>query len=149
MEEYLISAFVGAAVALLFRELPEIWKNHKRKKKLAKMCVEHLEQIQNDLNEHVRVNEGRAIFSETEYCEIIVGNFLHDLITNNMDVFPDASSIKKTIMFFHHYKVNMSTIKARMDGAGQQSASVTEPTFRNLQNYLSDAIGELKGLAGT
>ena len=98
---------------------------------------------------HVTTNDNSAVFSETQYCEVVVGDFLYDLITSNIDVFNDVASLRKTTMFFHHYKIQMGNIKARMVAAGQPRASLTLGTYNNLKHDLDEAITELRGHAGT
>ena len=147
MIEKALLAFVGAAIALVLREFVEIYKQKKRRKKIAALCVDHLIQIQQDLENHVIIKNGSAQFGETQYCEIVVGDFLYDLFTSNIEAFSDIKSIKNTTKFFHHYKVNMSTVKTRMLASGERSANLTEATFNNLKGYLQEAIKELSAIA--
>ena len=95
---------------------------------------------------HIDIKNGKAIFNETTYNEAIVGHFLYDIITTNIDKFDDINSIKKTINFFHHYKINMSHIRTRLDESSRKMAPLTEGTFNNLVQYLEESIAELKNL---
>ena len=149
MDEKIIIGFIGAVLALILREVVEWFRKRSHRKKVAALSVEHLMQIKNDLVEHVIVSDGKANFSETQYCEIVVGDFLYDLITSNIKTFPDVSSIQKTITFFHHYKINMSTVRSRLDISDNNMAQLTEGTYNNLLNYLQDAIDELNSIANT
>ena len=141
-----ISAFIGAAIALILRELRENFKKIKYRKKIISLCREHLEKIQKDLKGHINIENGKAIFNETTYNEAIVGHFLYDIITTNIDKFDDINSIKKTINFFHHYKINMSHIRTRLDESSLKKVPLTEGTFNNLLQYLEESIAELKNL---
>lgn len=109
--------------------------------------AEHLEIIKKDLVNHVGVRGGNAHFGETQYCEAIVADSLYASVTSNLACFGGIESIKKTILFFHHYKANMATIKVRLDGASTNVVTVSEGTYRNLISYLEDAISELRGIA--
>ncbi len=140
-------ALIGAIIALILREIIVRYNLRSRRKQLAALCVEHLKQIHEDLIEHVQIRGGNAYFGETQYCEIVVGDFLYDLITSNIEAFPNIRSLQKTIKFFHHYKVNMSTVRSRLDVSQTPSVHVTEGTYNNLLNYLKDAIGELNSIA--
>jgi hypothetical protein len=148
MIEKLLIAFFGAVIALALREFVEKRKTTERRKNLVSLCVTHLKQIRSDLENHVAVGNNMASFNETNYCELVVGNFLYDLFTNNIDLFPNAGDIKKTTTFFHHYKINMSTIKSRLDKEGGQ-ASLTKETYNNLREYLNESISELEKISST
>ncbi len=139
--------FIGAILALILREIIGRYNLRSRRKQLAALCVEHLKQIHEDLIKHVQIRGSNANFGETQYCEIVVGDFLYDLITSNIEAFPNIRSLRKTITFFHHYKVNMSTVRSRLDASQNQSAHLTEGTYNNLLNYLKDAIDELNSIA--
>ncbi len=149
MFEKILIGFFGAIVALTLREFLEWRKCLSRRRKLSALCVEHLKQIHKDLIKHVKISEGNAFFGETQYCEVVVGDFLYDLFTSNIETFPNIDSVRKTIKFFHHYKINMSTVRSRLDTSNTGSAKLTEGTYNNLLNYLKDAIDELNSIAGT
>ena len=119
-----------------------------RRKRIAALCCEHLKKIREDLKEHVEIHNGNAKFSETQYSEVAVGDFLYHLITSNIDCFKSVDSVRETVNFFHHYMVNMSTIRSRLDGSTQGTANLTEATYNKLLEYLSEAINELE-LAST
>lgn len=138
--------FIGAAIALILRELLENSKKIKYRKKIISLCREHLEKIRKDLKSHINIENDKAIFNETTYNEAIVGHFLYDIITTNIDKFDDINSIKKTINFFHHYKINMSHIRTRLDESSRKMAPLTKGTFNNLVQYLEESIAELKNL---
>ncbi|GGE81374.1 hypothetical protein GCM10011533_37290 [Streptosporangium jomthongense] len=148
MTEKVIVGFIGAALALLIREALEYWKTTVRRKRIAALCCEHLKKIREDLQGHVELHNGNAKFSETQYSEVAVGDFLYELITSNIDCFGKVDSVRKTINFFHHYMVNMSTIRSRIDGSTHGTANLTEATYEKLLEYLDDAIDELQ-LAST
>jgi len=149
MFEKILIGFFGAIIGLFLRELWECRKRLSRRKKLAALCVEHLKQIYEDLLKHVNVSGGKANFGETQYCEAVVGNFLYDLFTSNIEAFSNIHSVRKTITFFHHYKVNMSTVRSRLDASQNQNAQLTEGTYNNLLKYLKEAIDELNSIAVT
>jgi hypothetical protein len=117
------------------------------RRKLAALCVTHLTQIRDDLKSHVKISGEQVVFSETNYNEAAVGHFLYDLFTANIDKFANLASINNTVTFFHHYKVNMSTVRSRLDSGKGDFANLTKGTFDNLLNYLEQAIDELQGLA--
>lgn len=146
MGEKITLVVFAALLAIILREgIAWLWRKSRRKK-LVHLCTRHLEQIQPDLSGHVRTQDGKAVFSDTEYSEIVVGDFLYDLIINNIDVFEKGTAIERTITFFHHYKVNMRTIQSRLKASPDGRASLTETTYRGLMDYLRDAIAELHGL---
>ena len=149
MYEKIAIGFIGAILALILREVFEWFTTRSHRKKVAALCAKHLKQIKEDLVGHVKVINGKANFDETQYCEIVVGNFLYDLITSNIKTFPDVNSIEKTITFFHHYKINMSTVKARLDASENNTAYLTERTYNNLLGYLQEAIDEVNSIANT
>ena len=149
MDEKIVIGFIGAVLALILREVVEWFRKRSHRKKVAALSVKHLMQIKSDLVKHVIVSDGKANFGETQYCEIVVGDFLYDLITSNIKTFPDVSSIQKTITFFHHYKINMSTVRSRLDISANNMAQLTEGTYNNLLNYLQDSIDELNSIANT
>ncbi|MDH3327125.1 MAG: hypothetical protein OEM38_10455 [Gammaproteobacteria bacterium] len=124
IEKILIGA-IGAALALALREVIEWLRTRKRRLNLASLMVTHLRQIHRDLDEHVQVKNGQANFKETQYWEIVVGDFLHQLFTGNIDVFLNVKSLEATVTFFHHYKVNMATVRSRLDASSNQTAQLT------------------------
>jgi len=144
MYEKIVIGFIGALLALALRELFERCKQRNHRKKLAKLCVNHLAQIKEDLKKHVQIQNEQARFDATQYCEIVVGDFLYDLITKNISVFPNINSLKYTIEFFHHYKVNMSTVSSRLAESNNNIAYLREGTYNNLLIRLQKAIDELK-----
>lgn len=148
MTEKVIVGFIGAALALLIREAVVFLKTTIKRKRIAALCCEHLKKIREDLQGHVEIHNGNAKFSETQYSEVAVGDFLYDLITANIDCFGSVNSVRKTINFFHHYMVNMSTIRSRLDGSTHGTANLTEGTYEKLLDYLDEAIKELE-LAST
>ena len=141
-------AIVGAIVALLIKEGRERLKLKSKGKKIAKVCSGHLEQIRQDLSDHVKVTNGNATFGETQYCEAVVGDFLYNLITSHIECFPAMDSFKRTLSFFHHYKVNMTTVRSRLDDGKSSTAQLTEATYKDLLEYLNGAIEELNSIAG-
>ena len=148
MTEKVVIGFIGAVLALLIREAVAFWKTTIKRKRIAALCCEHLKKIRGDLRGHVEINNGNAKFNETQYSEVAVGNFLYDLITSNIDCFGSVNSVRETINFFHHYMVNMRTIRSRLDGSTQGTANLTEATYEKLLEYLNEAINELE-LAST
>lgn len=148
MTEKVVIGFIGAALALLIREAVAFWKTTIKRKRIAALCCEHLKKIRGDLCGHVEINNGNAKFNETQYSEVAVGDFLYDLITSNIDCFGSVNSVRETINFFHHYMVNMRTIRSRLDGSTQGTANLTEATYEKLLEYLNEAINELE-LAST
>jgi len=145
MLENVVAGFIGAALALLLRWAFEKATHLEASRKLAGLCVLHLEQIKHDLLHHIPRTDGHARFGETQYHEVAVGFFLYDLITANLEKFPSVRSLDRTMTFFHHYKVNMNTVRARLDtlvtGA---TATLTNGTFDNLIDYLDGALSELR-----
>jgi hypothetical protein len=149
MVEKLLTAFFGAFIALVLREFIERRKSTNRRKNLAALCATHLKQIRHDLESHVEVEGGAAKFHDTNYRELVVGDFLYDLFTTNIELFPNAEDIQKTTTFFHHYKINMSTVKSRLEAAQGGFASLTELTYNNLKDYLNQSIDELEKISST
>jgi len=145
IEKILIGA-IGAALALIVREVFEWFKKLKRRHKLCLLAVTHLRQIRQDLDRHVKLENGNAIFKETQYCEIVVGDFLYQLLISNIDIFSKVESIEDTITFFHHYKVNMATVRARLDSSNNQTAQLSEATYNKLVERLDIAINELEAI---
>lgn len=80
MTEILLSAFAGAAAALLMGAGARELRNRDQRWRLAQLCLTHLERIHNDLVSHVRTNDKSATFGETQYHEAVVGHFLYDLV---------------------------------------------------------------------
>jgi hypothetical protein len=146
MTEILLSAFAGAAAALLLGGALRSVRQHDQRWRLAQLCLAHLERIQFDLLSHVRVDEAKASFGETQYHEAAVGHFLYDLLTSNMVAFTNPLAFAKTVDFFHHYKVNMSTVRSRLDRSDTRSAQLTKGTFENLLERLGQAIDELRSM---
>lgn len=147
MGEKLFIALIGAILALALKEVLDRRKLRASGRRIAALVAEHLEIIKKDLVSHVDVSGGMARFGETQYCEAIVADSLYASVTSNLACFGGIDSIKKTILFFHHYKANMAAIKVRLDGANTNAVTVREGTFRNLLSYLEDAISELKAIA--
>lgn len=148
MAEKLLIALMGAILALAIKEVVDRRKLIANGRRIAALVAEHLEIIKKDLLNHVEVSGGRAHFGETQYCEAIVADSLYVSVTSNLACFGGIDSIKKTILFFHHYKANMATIKVRLDSASTNVVTVSEATYRNLISYLDDAISELRDIAG-
>ena len=149
MGEKILIGLVSALIALVLRECWAAWQRKKKKEKLAALIKQHLMQIQKDLTQHVRVRNKQAEFNSTLYCEIVVGDFLYDLLISNLDLFPKVGSIEKTVTFFHHYKINMSTVKSRLEASSDNQTFLTEGTYNNLIGYLKDAIEENDEISGT
>jgi hypothetical protein len=147
LESPLFIAFAGAAIALALRGVSDQLRNARFRRRLAALFVAHLKQVRSDLDDHVAIRAGTALIDETAYHEAVVGHFLYDLLTANVDRFVRMSSVEKTIDFFHHYKVNMSTVRARLDASQDHTASLKEATFRNLLRRLDEAIDELTGIS--
>lgn len=146
MAENIALLLFGALLGVALREGIASLGRKSRRKKLARLCTQHLEQIQQALSDHVGTEDGKAVFSDTQYSEIVGGDFLYDLIINNIDAFEKGSAIERTITFFHHYKVNMRTIQSRLKKSSDGQAWLTETTYRGLMDYLRDAIAELDRL---
>ena len=144
MAEKVIVGFIGAALALLIREAVAFWKTTIKRKRISALCCEHLKKIREDLQGHVEIHNGNAKFSETQYSEVAVGDFLYDLITSNIDCFGSVNSVRETVNFFHHYMVNMRTIRSRLDGSTHGTANLTEETYNKILEYLNEAIDELE-----
>ena len=144
MAEKLFVGFIGAALALLIREIVTFWKTTIKRKRIAALCCEHLKKIQEDLQGHVEIHNGNAKFSETQYSEVAVGDFLYDLVTSNIDCFGSVDSVKETVNFFHHYMVNMRTIRSRLDASINGTANLTEETYNKILGNLNEAINELR-----
>lgn len=149
MIENITVGFIGAALALLIRELVEQYKRRSRRKGLAALCSKHLNHIRLDLTQHVKLKDGYAIFGETQYCEVGVGDFLYQLITSNIECFKNVNAINNTTTFFHHYMVNMGTVKARLETSDKRTTQLTEGTYNNLVQKLDRAIEELDDIAVT
>lgn len=147
MIENILIAVVSAGIALLLKEHVDGRKSKARQKNLASLCARHLNMILNDLENHLEIRNGAVRFNETNYCELAVGEFLYDLFTSNIDLFPNVNIIEHTTEFFHHYQINMSTIKSRLDTGQGNLASITEGTYNNLRNYLREAIQELESIS--
>ncbi len=149
MIEKVVIGFVGAALALIIREGVELYKRRIRRNQISAMCVEHLKMIRADLTGHVRVTNGHAHFEETQYCEVSVGDFLYQLITSNIECFGSIKSVAATVTFFHHYMVNMATVKACLGRGNVGRAELTEGTYNNLLQRLNGAIDELEAIASS
>ncbi|CAA0090995.1 Uncharacterised protein [Zhongshania aliphaticivorans] len=145
----ILGSLLGVTVGARLQESSTIKKQSTHRKNLAKLCANHLKMILKDLENQVEKKGNSAIFNETNYCELNVGNFLYDLFTSNIHLFSDAQQIEKTVTFFHHYKINMRTIRARLDQTNLDIATIEEGTFLNLRKRLQDAIGELEDIANT
>jgi len=143
----LLPAFLGALAALLINEVWRLLRNASSCCKLCSLCLYHMRIIQRDLKNNVDDHEQeRAKFDQTQYCESSVGVPLYDTIVSSIHLFPDAEAIRDTIIFFHHYKVNMATIKSRMETKGKTEAYVTRHTYDGILEKLDAAIRELEGI---
>ncbi|MFD1217560.1 hypothetical protein [Microbulbifer celer] len=147
MWEKILIGFIGAIIALAIKEFIDCLKRRAKSKLIASMAVKHLELIKSDLIDHVVLDKNNATFGETQYCEVVVGDFLYDLITSNIDCFSSAKDVEKSTLFFHKYKVNMATVKARLDNSVQKSTTLKIETYRALVAALEDALSELSGIA--
>jgi len=143
----ILGTLLGVAISAYFQGSADLKKESLHRKNLSKLCAKHLIMIRGDLENHVELKGNLAIFNETIYCELNVGNFLYDLFTTNIHLFSDAKEIEKTVEFFHHYKINMSTIRARLDSQNLDVASLVEGTYTNLRVRLNDAIHELEEIS--
>lgn len=147
MWEKILIGFIGAALALLIIEIFDRYKQKAKAKIIASLAVKHLGMIKRDLVDHFTTGEKKATFGKTQYCEAVVGDFLYDLITSNIECFSSASSVEKSIEFFHTYKVNMAKVKARLNNSTQRTAILKTDTYKNLLSALDGAINELSGIA--
>lgn len=150
MIENIAIAFVGAVIALLLREGREWCANKGRTRRVAQLCAEHPEVIKKNLEEHVSIQDRSAYYSETEFAEVAVGDFLYDRLLDELSAIGEVVRIEKTIRFFHHYKVDMATLASRLPKPGEfGKASLTQDTHEALIGYLNDSILELQALSGT
>jgi len=147
MGEKILIGLIGAILALIIKEFLDRRKQIIKGRRIAALAVEHLEILRKDLTGHVMVNGGRAYFGETQYCEVAGADFLYTHITSNLECFKGVESVKNTILFFHHYKANIATIKVRLDGAESNVVTINEGTYTKLISSLGEAISELKGIA--
>ena len=147
MGEKILIGLIGAILALVIKEFVDRRKQIVKGRRIAALAVEHLEILRKDLTSHVKVDGGKAYFGETQYCEVAGADFLYTHITSNLECFKGVESVKKTILFLHHYKANIATIKVRLDGADTNVVSIHEGTYTNLVSSLGEAISELKGIA--
>ena len=146
MGEQLSIAFLGAVFALAIREMAA-WRQRKRKrKKLVQLAMPHLLKILEDLRDNPGTNLSEAQFTETNYWELIVGNWIYDQVIENLDAFPNLKKLEKTIDFFHHYKVNMATLRSRLASAKGKCAVLEIATYQKLVDRLHEAIDELERL---
>lgn len=148
MLQDLVVAFFAACLALLFREYATRRERAEHAKKIAGLCLRHLEQIGEDLRNHVEIEGDRVYFRELQLREVEVGDFLYDLITANIHFFASALELEKTITFFHHYKINMATVRDRLD-ASRSKGYLKQDSYDALLVYLDGSVAELKELAGT
>ena len=79
MYEKITIGFIGAFLALFLRELVNRYKQRTQRKMVAELCVNHLAQIKEDTTGHVQLEDGKARFEATQYCEVVVDDFLYDL----------------------------------------------------------------------
>lgn len=161
------SAMYGAIGALVINEVAGYIRHHvsrrNDRRKLADLCVKHLRLIRDGIPNIERDEIAEEYhFSETNYAELSVGHFLHDLITSNIALF-DIAKLGYTIKFFHGYKVQMSNIRKRLDlhavelrqteisntsrPPAHPTATLTRETFEGLLKDLELTIQELRGLA--
>lgn len=147
IEDKILIGFIGAILALLLKELVDRIKSRSRGRRIAKFVVEHLELLDNDFKTHVKVKDQKAYFETTQYNELAVLDFLYDQITSNIDCFSGVSQLRKTVLFFHHYKIQMSNLKTRLDHSDGTPAALTEQTYKNLLFYLEGAIDEQRRIS--
>lgn len=146
MDEKLLIAFLGAIFALLLRELVAWLQRRSKRKKLIHVALPHLKRILEDLRNNPNKTSAVAKFSETNYWELVVGDWIYDQLISNLDSFPTPKKLEKTIEFFHHYKVNLSTLRARLDASGGKGAELTIATYQALVHRLEAAVHELECL---
>jgi hypothetical protein len=60
MYEKITIGFIGAILALFIKELYERYKHRAHRKKVAELCVNHLQQIYKDLTDHVQIGNGNS-----------------------------------------------------------------------------------------
>lgn len=149
-----IGTFLAVLVALFGERL---WKhidkiaNRERAKATAKAIIKpNLEQLRSDL---IRIRDQRnvgnkndeaswIIFDSTSFSEVNGYYFLFsDVMLPNMELL-EMSRFSNAIEFFNHYKINMETIRQRLEEPYAQKG-LTLGTVNKLMERLEKTIKEL------
>lgn len=160
--ETFTASAAGAGIVLIVQYIVSRYKRLKKLRTTAWLIQHHLKKIKKNLHEHINLIDDKAEFSETQYTEVVIGDFLYSLFIENLDVIGNVEQFEKTIDFFHEYKINMGTLKVRFDTAKHNDMkrgnsteiprcvthqSVDRDTFYNLSGFINGAICELDDVA--
>ena len=141
-----IITFLAVCVALFG---PGIWGHlgsEAKRKNLKPIIKSNLEQLKSDITRIIEERNSHSsdkiVFSATCFSEISGYYFLFQDI-----LIPNAEKLKlkdypKTIDFFSHYKMNVDTLRARRNEAG--NSRLTRATVELLLERLQKAIHEFR-----
>jgi len=140
----LIGVIVGLLVAsftIVITLMLDRYFYRKRKKQIKKVCVYHLDKLNERLNP-TKEEDDKVFFSETKLNEIKTAWYVYEMLLANLDVF-DSERFENTMIFFDNYSSNIEQIKSRSKPPSIYGY-LKKSTFEKLKTYLNSALSELK-----
>jgi len=137
----IIVGLIVAFFAIIITLLLDRYFHHKKKKRLKRVCIYHLEKLNERLKPTKEEGE-KVFFSETRLNEIKTAWYVYEMLLANLDVF-DPEKFENTMRFFDNYSSNIEQIKSKSKPPNIYG-NLTKATFENLKSYLNSALSELK-----